>query len=221
MMYQHQWNNNTKINIPVGKAVCIGRNYAEHAMELNNPIPEEPLLFIKPESSFVFFNQPISANHAGRSVHYEAEIALLIGKTIDLNSSPERALQSVVGLGIALDLTLRNLQTQLKQKGHPWEKAKAFDGSCVLSSFSPVSAYTIWDNIGIELKLNNKTVQQGNSKMMLTPIPELLYYISHFFTLKAGDVVLTGTPKGVGKLQSGQKIQAILRGILKEETRVL
>lgn len=202
------------------KAVCIGRNYTAHAKELNNPVPQEPLLFIKPASAITTFDSPINACHPFGTVHYETEIALLIGQSLS-QATPEKAIQAVTGLGVALDLTLRDLQSELKKKGHPWEKAKAFDRSCVVSPFVPVTTETRWDDIPVELILDNKIVQQGNSALMLTPISELLSYISQFFTLESGDIVLTGTPEGVGQLQAGQTLCAKIPGLIEVNTTVI
>lgn len=187
------------LSVP-GKIVCIGRNYAEHAKELNNPIPTSPLLFIKTANAVVPFEQPIRIPTAFGSCHHELEIALLMGE------------EGVVGVGLALDLTLRDLQDQLKAQGHPWEKAKAFDGACPLSNFVVLDD-ALKDQLGnLQLKLvrNGNLQQQGNSAQMLTPVPALLEEITKYFTLLPGDVVLTGTPAGVGPLVSGDQLEAEL-----------
>ncbi|HSG60054.1 MAG TPA: fumarylacetoacetate hydrolase family protein [Pseudomonadales bacterium] len=187
------------LSVP-GKIVCIGRNYAEHAKELNNPIPTSPLLFIKTANAVVPFEQPIRIPRAFGSCHHELEIALLMGE------------EGVVGVGLALDLTLRDLQDQLKAQGHPWEKAKAFDGACPLSNFVVLDD-ALKDQLGnLQLKLvrNGNLQQQGNSAQMLTPVPALLEEIAKYFTLLPGDVVLTGTPAGVGPLVSGDQLEAEL-----------
>lgn len=195
--------NNMRAKRPLsapGKIVCIGRNYAEHAKELNNPIPTSPLLFIKTANAVVPFEQPIRIPENLGSCHHELEIALLMGES------------GVVGVGLGLDLTLRDLQDQLKAKGHPWEKAKAFDGACPLSDFVMLDD-TLEDQLGnlqLTLVRNGKLQQQGNSAQMLTPVPALLEEIAKYFTLLPGDVVLTGTPAGVGPLVSGDKLEAEL-----------
>lgn len=201
---------------PLGKVVCVGRNYAEHAAELNNPVPTEPLLFIKPATAAVPLEQPLSLPTGKGQVHYETELALLIGTRVN-QADPARALQAVYGVGLALDLTLRDLQQQLKEKGHPWEKAKAWDASCPLSTFVPAAAVKDWNQLEISLKINGQERQRGRSSQLLTPLAELLGYISHHFTLLPGDVVLTGTPAGVGALQTGDRLELELAEHLRVE----
>lgn len=204
---------------PLGKIVCVGRNYAEHAAELNNPIPEQPLLFIKPATSAAHLDQPVQLPEAAGDVHYETEIALLIGKPLR-KASVDEALQAVVGVGLALDLTLRGLQSELKKQGHPWERAKAWDGACPLSAFVPADQVADWPALELSLSINGVERQRGTASQMLTPIPQLLSHISQTFTLLPGDVVITGTPAGVGKLASGDQLQLELKGLLQANTRV-
>lgn len=204
---------------PLGKIVCVGRNYADHARELNNPVPDEPLLFMKPATAAVAMEQPFAIPADRGSCHVETEMAVLIGAPLSQANSAD-ALEAVAGLGLAFDLTLRDVQSALKQKGHPWEIAKAFDGSCPLSRFvSPVGID--WQNIGLRLHRNGTLQQDGNSNHMITPVSALLTYISQHFSLQPGDVVLTGTPAGVGPLQSGDRLVAELVGILQVTTAVL
>lgn len=219
-MYKHSWKDGKKIDLPVGKVVCVGRNYAEHAKELNNPMPTEPLLFMKPASSLVPLSEPITLKDGFGSVHYETEIAVLIGEKLT-NVSESEAAASLAGVGVALDLTLRELQSKLKEKGHPWEKAKGFDGSCPLSAFVPAQNITDWQDIPVQLHINDELRQDGNSAQMLNGILSLLAYISTFFTLEPGDVVITGTPAGVGQLESGMTLRAGLPGLLEESTTVV
>jgi len=185
-----------------GKIVCVGRNYAEHARELNNPIPTSPLLFIKTASCVVPFEAPIVLPKGKGSCHHELEIALLMGA------------DGPIGVGLALDLTLRDLQDQLKAKGHPWEKAKAFDGACPLSDFVALdeALYAQLGNLSLQLFRNGDIQQEGNSSQMLMSITALIGEINHYFSLQEGDVVLTGTPAGVGPLVSGDKLEAKLCG---------
>lgn len=201
------------------KLVAVGRNYADHAAELNNPVPSEPLLFIKPSTSLVAMNQPLSLPQNLGEVHYETELALLIGERLT-QVSPDEALSKVAAVGLALDLTLRDVQNQLKQQGHPWERAKAWDGSCPVSAFVPASQIEDWQELELSLKINSELRQQGKVKQMLFPLAELLSQISHSFTLLPGDLVLTGTPKGVGRLNSGDKLEASLKGLLEVKTQV-
>lgn len=206
MSYQHQYTDGTTIHFAVGKVVCVGRNYTEHAKELNNPVPTEPLLFIKPATSIVSSNGGFTIPHDKGAVHYEAEIAVLIGKTLSGVISQQEVAEAITGLAPALDLTLRDVQAKLKEKGLPWEIAKGFDGACVLTPFVPASSYPDLTNIDIRLEINGETRQQGNSSEMLNPIIPLIQYIANIFTLQPGDVVLTGTPKGVGALHTGDRL---------------
>ncbi|MBF7052227.1 fumarylacetoacetate hydrolase family protein [Halomonas sp. KAO] len=203
----------------LGKIVCVGRNYAEHARELDNPVPSEPLLFIKPATSAVPLESPIAAPHTHGEVHYETELALLIGEELSHVTAGE-AERAVVGIGLALDLTLRDVQSRLKEKGHPWEIAKAFDGACPLSSFLPLSQVPNWSALSFTLEIDGEPRQQGEGADMLFPVPTLLADMSRHFTLQPGDVVLTGTPAGVGPLVSGAELRFTLTGGLEVTTRV-
>jgi 2-keto-4-pentenoate hydratase/2-oxohepta-3-ene-1,7-dioic acid hydratase in catechol pathway len=204
--YHHRWTNGDVIALAPGKIICVGRNYAEHARELNNPILTEPMLFMKPVTAIVDIAKPITIDWENGSVHHELEISILIGEALTRGNNHQAA-SAIIGVGVALDLTLRDLQNELKQKGHPWEKAKAFDGSCPLSAFEPIESFDALDNIELQLSINGEVRQKGSSRQMLTDIVSLLEYISHWFTLKPGDVVLTGTPAGVGPLHPGDKLQ--------------
>ena len=221
MSYQHQYVDGTRIHFPVGKLVCVGRNYAEHAKELNNPVPSEPLLFIKPASAAVPLQGGFAIPQERGAVHYETEIAVLIGKPLSRQPSDEEILDALSGFGVALDLTLRDVQNRLKEKGHPWEVAKAFDGACPLSPFVPADAVADLADIGVRLTLNGEVRQDGNSRDMLTPILELIRYISGHFSLQPGDVVLTGTPAGVGPLAHGDQLSVELPGLCRFDTSVL
>lgn len=221
MSYKHQYNDGTTIHYAVGKVVCVGRNYAEHAKELNNPIPTEPLLFIKPTTSIVSSNGGFSIPQNQGSVHYEAEIALLIGKQLSGAITEKQATEAIAGFAPALDLTLRDVQSTLKEKGWPWEIAKGFDGACVLPPFIPASSYNDLTNIDIRFSINGNVRQEGNSADMLTPIISLIQYITQYFTLLPGDVILTGTPKGVGELHRGDQLELELPSHCKFSTEVL
>lgn len=204
-MYKHTYTCKTPVDLPLGKIVCVGRNYAAHAEELNNPIPEEPLLFIKPATAVVPMAEPVHLPRGRGSCHFEGELALLIGQPLtEANAADVPA--AIAGLGLALDLTLRELQSDLKKLGQPWEKAKGFDGACPLSPFVKLDWLPDWDNLTYTLWLNGEIRQRGKSNHMLTPILDLVAYISSHFTLLPGDVVLTGTPAGVGELQVGDKV---------------
>ncbi|AWM79456.1 fumarylacetoacetate hydrolase family protein [Gammaproteobacteria bacterium ESL0073] len=206
MSYKHQYVDGSSIHFAVGKVVCIGRNYAEHAKELNNPIPTEPLIFIKPSTAIVSSNGGFTIPHNQGAVHYEAEIAVLIGKPLSGPVNHKEIQEAIVGFAPALDLTLRDVQSRLKERGWPWELAKSFDGACVLTPFTPASSYPDLTDINVRLTINNEVRQEGNSSQMLTPIINLIEYIAHYFTLLPGDVILTGTPQGVGALNTGDRL---------------
>ncbi|MBR9871314.1 MAG: fumarylacetoacetate hydrolase family protein [Gammaproteobacteria bacterium] len=217
--YQHLWKDGTPVHLPLGKIVCIGRNYAEHARELNNPVPSEPLLFIKPSTAATHITRPLELPRDQGQVHFETELAVLIGRPLT-NTSASEAELAILGYGLALDLTLRDLQTKLKEKGHPWERAKAFDGACPLSPFVPADKLPR-DNIHFTLDIDGRRQQTGDTRDMLNTIVPLIAHMSSQFSLLPGDVVLTGTPKGVGPLESGQTLSLELEDVLFVETKVL
>jgi len=195
--------------LPVGKVVCIGRNYADHAAELNNPVPTTPLLFMKPSTALCDLTAPLRLPHHGQDCQHEIEIAVILGERLR-RTTPKAALAAIHSYALGLDLTLRDVQTRLKQQGHPWELAKAFDDSCPLSPLIPAHHIPHPQQLTLSLLVNNQRRQHGQSAQMLFPIADLLVYISQFFTLLPGDVVLTGTPAGVGRLQVGDALRAEL-----------
>ncbi|MFC3283266.1 fumarylacetoacetate hydrolase family protein [Litchfieldella rifensis] len=204
----------------LGKIVCVGRNYADHAKELDNPVPSEPLLFIKPSTCAVPLDKPIDAPFSRGDVHFETELALLIGEPLSQATAAE-AEQAVVGMGLALDLTLRDVQSRLKEKGHPWEIAKAFDGACPLSPFLALHGVPEWSALAFSLDIDGERRQGGAGCDMIFPVATLLSEMSRHFTLLPGDVVLTGTPAGVGKLPKGAELHFTLTGGLEVTTRVV
>ncbi|OAJ33507.1 fumarylacetoacetate hydrolase family protein [Piscirickettsia salmonis] len=209
MKYQHMDINQHPLQWQPGKAVCVGRNYVDHIHELNNTTPTTPLLFMKPTSAMIDLTTPIQWPTAYGSCHYELELALLITETIS-KQQPEQIQLETFYYGLAIDLTLRDLQNQLKNNGHPWEKAKAFDGSCVLSPFMHSHQIKQLNNIEFKLSINNEIRQHGLTQQMMTTIPELISTASQFFTLEPGDVFLTGTPAGVGPLRSKDQLKLYL-----------
>ena len=221
MSYQHQYIDGTRIHFPVGKVVCVGRNYAAHAKELNNPVPTEPLLFIKPSSCVVSSEDGFTIPHDRGAVHYEIEIAVLIGKPLSRQPSEEEVLDAISGFAPALDLTLRDVQERLKEKSWPWEVAKSFDGACVLAPFISASRINDTADIDVRLTINGEVRQDSNSREMLYPIIALIQHIAGQFALQPGDVVLTGTPAGVGPLQEGDELLMELLGHTVVNTRVL
>lgn len=204
-MYQHLDLQGHPLPLAAGKAVCVGRSYREHAAELNNPVPEQPLLFIKPATSLVGLDAPLVLPQGLGPVHYELEVALLIGRRL-CHAEPGHTLDAIAGVGLALDLTLREVQDRLKAQGHPWERAKAFDGSCPLTPFVQPEQLGDLQRLDFSLSINEVPRQQGNTALMLWPITELLAQMSRCFTLNPGDVILTGTPKGVGELSPGDRL---------------
>lgn len=219
-MYQHHNWQGALLDYPVSKVVCVGSNYAKHIKEMGSIMPTEPLLFIKPETAICDLRQPLSIPQGFGAVHHEIELAVLIGSTLK-QAGEQHVAQAIGGYGIALDLTLRDVQAGCKKAGQPWEKAKGFDNSCPLSGFIPVSEFE-GDPQDVELKLtvNGEVRQQGRTADMIHKIVPLIAYMSRYFTLRAGDVILTGTPEGVGPMQSGDKL-ALSLGAFGVSTRVL
>lgn len=193
---------------PLGKIACVGRNYAAHAAELNNPVPEAPLLFLKPATAAVDVAATVRLPQGLGSVHHELELALLIGETLT-DATPEQALAAIAGIGIGLDLTLRDVQEQLKRQGHPWERAKAFDGSYPVSPFVTPGGVDL-QRLTLQLWRNDHLQQDGDTAQMLFPAIELVCEMSRVFTLQPGDIVSTGTPAGVGPLQPGDRLKLLL-----------
>ncbi|MCP1513412.1 MULTISPECIES: fumarylacetoacetate hydrolase family protein [Pseudomonas] len=220
MSYQHKYVDGTHIHFPVGKVVCIGRNYAEHAKELDNPVPTEPLLFIKPGSCVVPLEGGFAIPAERGSVHYEAEIAVLIGKPLSAKPSREEVLDAISGFAPALDLTLRDKQAELKAKGLPWEVAKSFDGAAVIAPFVVDSTFPDLTDIGIRLTINGEVRQDGSSAQMLNPVVPMIQYMAGCFSLQAGDVILTGTPAGVGPLNAGDELVLELPNVSRFESVV-
>lgn len=219
MSYCHRTADGSAIDLAVGKVVCVGRNYLEHIRELNNEVPEKPLLFMKPNTALVDIYQPLSLPEGLGQCHNETEIAVLIDKPLTA-ANQAQAYEAIWGYGIGLDLTLRELQSELKSRGHPWERAKAFDASCPMSGFVPKQQLSDPEDISFKLEVNQTVRQQSSSAFMMLSILELLVEISHSFSLLPGDIVLTGTPKGVAKLASGDHLLLTLADKLVIETRV-
>ncbi|MGD9928484.1 MAG: fumarylacetoacetate hydrolase family protein [Mangrovibacterium sp.] len=192
------------------KIICIGRNYSEHVRELNNDIPTEPVIFMKPDSALLRNNEPFYIPDFSKDVHYECELIVRINR-LGKNIETRFANRYYDELGLGIDFTARDLQNQLKDKGLPWEKAKAFDRSAVISSeFIPTSELPDLNAIRFQLKKNGETVQNGDSSFMLFPIDELISQVSKYFTLKIGDLIYTGTPAGVGPVAIGDRLEGFL-----------
>lgn len=187
------------------KIICIGRNYAEHIAELENERPTDPVIFLKPDTAILVKKQPFFIPDFSNDIHYEVEVLVKInkvGKYIDKKFAHKY--YNEIGLGI--DFTARDLQASLKEKGLPWEKAKAFDGSAVIGDWIPVDQIKDVNAIEFSLKKNENIVQIGNTSLMLWKIDELIEFISKYFTLKIGDVIFTGTPAGVGKVEPNDRL---------------
>ncbi|WP_444998261.1 fumarylacetoacetate hydrolase family protein [Aliikangiella sp. IMCC44359] len=188
------------------KIVCVGRNYVEHAKELNNPVPSSPILFIKPNSCLVDLASGIKLPDIDSSCHHELEVAILVG--VKATAIDEQQVESIIaGVGLGLDLTLRDIQHQLKAKGHPWEKAKCFDGACPMSPFLPYNQSINLDCIDFKLIKNGEVAQHGITNQMVFSIRALIAEVTHHFTLYPGDIILTGTPAGVAELMPGDNLE--------------
>lgn len=195
------------------KIVCVGRSYADHAKELGNAVPDRPVLFIKPPSALRSLDAGITWNPAWGNCHYECELSLHIDRTLTQESDPAKVLEAIGAVTLGLDLTLRDLQDELKKKGQPWERAKAFDGSCMLADWVPVAdVITDWKDVQYTLDINNERRQTGDTALLIFDLATLLAEISQVFTLEAGDVVMTGTPAGVAALQFGDQLNMTLKG---------
>ena len=199
-------------HIPIGKILCIGRNYAEHIKELGNATPEAPVIFIKPASSVIGEGEAIVIPPYSHDCHHEAELALLIGRK-GKNIPVDQAMEYIAGYGVGIDLTLRDVQGELKKKGLPWEIAKGFDTSCPLSAFVEASHVADPQNLKIRLTVNGEIRQDGNTSMMIHRIPAIISHMSGNFTLEPGDVILTGTPAGVSRIVSGDNLAAEIPGV--------
>jgi 2-keto-4-pentenoate hydratase/2-oxohepta-3-ene-1,7-dioic acid hydratase in catechol pathway len=182
------------------KLICIGRNYAKHIEELENERPSDPVIFLKPDSAILPKKHPFYIPAFSDDIHYEVELLVKINR-LGKHIAPKFAHKYYDEIGLGIDFTARDLQTQLKEKGLPWEKAKAFDGSAVIGNFISKKEFTDLNNISFSLQKNKTIVQEGNTNAMLWKIDELIGYISQFMTLKIGDIIFTGTPAGVGKVQ--------------------
>jgi len=193
------------------KIICIGRNYAEHAKELKNDLPTEPVVFLKPDTALIPKKQPFFIPDFSTEVHFETELVIKIdrvGKHID----PKFAHKYFSEVSLGIDFTARDLQQELKSKGLPWEKAKAFDGSAPVGSFIQKDALPSLDQLTFDLKVNGVQRQLGNTKDMIFSVNEIIAYVSKFFTLKIGDLIFTGTPAGVAKVEKNDTLEASLEG---------
>ncbi len=192
------------------KIFCIGRNYVDHAKELNNPVPKKPLIFMKPNTALLVKGRHFFYPDFSNEIHYECEVVLKIGKN-GRHIEPQFAHRYIHEITLGLDLTARDLQRQCKAKGHPWEIAKGFDFSAPLGTFVPYDEWKDKD-IPFTLEKNGNVVQRGNTKDLIFEFSHLISYISTMFTLKLGDLIFTGTPAGVGEIQKGDLLEGFLDG---------
>lgn len=196
----------------VGKIICLGRNYLDHIRELGNKVPDRAVIFCKPASSMIADGGTINIPEYSNDCHHELELALLVGKT-GKKIEEKEALSYLAGYGVALDLTLRDLQTELKNKGLPWEIAKGFDTSCPLSDFVTVESVENPNDIRLTLKVNGQLRQQGSTAQMMRSVEEIIAEVSTFYTLEPGDIILTGTPAGVSRIESGDQLEASIEQV--------
>jgi 2-keto-4-pentenoate hydratase/2-oxohepta-3-ene-1,7-dioic acid hydratase in catechol pathway len=193
----------------VRKIFCIGRNYAEHAKEMNAAVPESPVFFLKPSTAIVPDGGTVTIPSISRDLHHEVEMTVLLGQG-GKDIPKESALSHVAGYGIGLDMTLRDVQAEAKKKGLPWTLAKGFDTSAPLSLFVPANQVDDPHKLGVRLDVNHSTRQQSSTKNFIFRVDELIAYISRFFTFERGDLIYTGTPEGVSQVNSGDVLEAQL-----------
>ena len=197
------------------KIICIGRNYVDHAKELNNPVPTKPLVFMKPSTALVKDHRPFYYPEWSDEIHYECEVVLKIGKP-GKSIAQKDALDYIEQISLGLDYTARDIQRKCKEKGHPWEIAKSFDFSAPVGEFKSFEKYRGHD-VKFHLNKNGETVQKGDTKDLIFSFEHLISYTSQFFTLKKGDLIFTGTPAGVGEIKKGD----IFEGFLENEKILL
>jgi len=189
------------------KIICIGWNYHDHIKELKNEVPEEPVFFLKPDSALLKNNKPFFLPNFSNEVHHEVEMVLKINR-LGKNIEEQFAERYFNEIGLGIDFTARDIQRNCKQKGKPWEIAKAFDQSAPISKFLPIKKFNSIYNLNFSLDVNGKTVQQGNTKDMIFSFKKIISYVSTFMTLKIGDLIFTGTPPGVGTVSIGDHLSA-------------
>lgn len=191
------------------KIIAIGRNYAAHASELNNPVPAVPVIFMKPDTALLKDNKPFYHPEFSSDIHHEIEIVLKISKE-GKHISEKFAHKYYDEIGLGIDFTARDIQNKHKEKGLPWELAKSFDNSAPISNFFPKSELTDLYNTSFKLDINDKTVQAGNTKDLLFSFEYIITFVSQYISLKKGDLIFTGTPQGVGKINIGDKLKGYI-----------
>jgi len=193
------------------KIIAIGRNYAEHAKELNNPVPTTPVIFLKPDTALLKDNKPFYHPDFSDDIHYELEVVLKICKE-GKHIAEKFASNYYDEIGLGIDFTARDIQAKHKEKGLPWELAKAFDNSAPVSIFLPKNDFEDLYTLSFELKVNGESRQNGDTKDLLFSFEKIISFVSQYITLKKGDLIFTGTPAGVGKVNRGDKLEASLEG---------
>lgn len=217
--YQHKDYQGNPIALPVGKVVCIGQNYLDHIQEMQSKTAPDALFFIKPSTALVAMSPRFTIPTQQGAVHNETEIAVLLKAPLK-NADIDTVLSAVWGVSLALDLTLRDVQAQLKQLGRPWEVAKGFDGACPVAGFVPIALVSDPQQLQFGLAVNGLPRQQGDARLMIRGIAQMLSEMSRHFTLLPGDIVLTGTPAGVGPLQAQDQLELTLLPWLQVQTTV-
>jgi len=205
--------------VPIGKLVCVGRNYAAHAKELGNDVPEFPIIFLKPASNIIYSGESVIHPTYSNELHHEVELVLYIGESVK-NANDKQAENAIQGYTLGLDMTLRDLQMEFKKKGDPWTLAKCFDTAAVLSDVVLKKDYLLRGDEIISLSVNGKTKQNSSIKNMIFSPVEIVKYISAKMTLEKGDLIFTGTPEGVSRVVVEDKIEAELENIGKISTQV-
>ncbi|PID61132.1 MAG: 2-oxopent-4-enoate hydratase [Ignavibacteriae bacterium] len=211
---------NSNKEFTVGKILCVGRNYAKHAEELGNEVPEFPIVFMKPASTLVYHGDNIIHPDYSNEMHHEVELVLLIGKEVK-SATLEEAEKSIIGNAVGLDMTLRDLQNEFRKDGNPWTLAKSFDTCAAISDFITKDNYRLTGNEKIELYKNGKIQQKSNLRKMIFSPAEIVKYISERITLEPGDLIFTGTPEGVSKVERGDELISKIENIAEIKNRII
>ncbi|MBS1536945.1 MAG: fumarylacetoacetate hydrolase family protein [Bacteroidetes bacterium] len=197
--------------IPVGTMYCIGRNYSAHAREMGAQVPESPIVFIKPPAAYIPSESTITIPSISKNMHHEVELVVIIGKDCSTTISASTALEYVAGYAVGIDLTLRDVQSVAKERGEPWATSKSFSGSAPISTAVKAKEHLNPNNLTLVLSVNDEVRQNGSTNMMERTVEELIEYVSSIFSLRRGDCIFTGTPEGVGRLVSGDRVTAELQ----------
>jgi 2-keto-4-pentenoate hydratase/2-oxohepta-3-ene-1,7-dioic acid hydratase in catechol pathway len=202
---------NSRQSLPVGKLLCIGRNYAEHADEMESDVPDEPMVFLKPASAIIRSGGKVRLPPQSQDVHHEVELVVVIG-TGGRDIAEADALDHVAAYAVGLDVTARDLQAEAKEKRHPWSVAKGFDTFAPLGPLTSAEHVDDPQDLTLRLQVNGETRQEASTRHMIFPVAELIHYCSQIFTLEPGDLLYTGTPSGVGPIEAGDELEATATG---------